>query len=331
MLVWSRLAPWRGITARTAENRAVQRNLAAFSLKYRQVEQACKMLEEISKQSAPRLAADYMTHVLHHTDPAWWQENGVYCTESWFIWEYCLRQGLVSAPEESPSPWEKEMVIRPENGKVHTCMRMLLRRDAQESRQGVLLLKPFGEPLPAELLRGCGFRVEEGYMVRRIGERSEPIMDRAAECACMLLENGCAVSVREPALRQQILERRFGEEYRYWVLADKAPDRLYLMYPYNEALSRYLYLAGGQWNGKYMVLSVTNADKVEEVINLYGFRVSRAAQRRIRAWNMAIEQADVYRKRKGKKRKTTETREDMFQRLLKREIEIPEDLRDSNE
>lgn len=318
-------------SAQTADEQALRQNLAAFSQQYRQIREACVMLETAANLKASCLAAAYMTHALHQTDLAWWRENGVYCTQSWFIWEYCLRQGIVHAPSDPPSPWEKELVIRPENETVRTCVRMRLRRDAQESSQGALLLKIFGEPLPGELLRSCGFRVEEKYIVRRVGERSAPLMDRAVECAGRFLENGCAVSVVEPALKQQILEQRFEAEHRYWVLAGKLADQLYFMYPYNEQLNRYLYAAGGQWNGKCMVISVTNAEKMEELIHLYGFRVTKEARRRIEAWNMAMEQASIYRIRKGKTRRNLETCEDMFQRFLKRKIEVPEDLRDSDE
>ena len=156
-------------------------------------------------------------------------------------------------------------------------------------------------------------------------------MDRCAEIGAFLLDHGYRVQVEEAAIRQKILSRDYEREHTHWVLAAPQQDQLLLRYPYDGALNRYVRMAGGKWNGREMQLSIRQAEKIEELIQLYSFRCTQDARKRLDIWRQALENATIYRQRPWKERHATPPPEDMFLQLLKRDRPIPPDLQEHDE
>ena len=168
---------------------------------------------------------------------------------------------------------------------------------------------------------------EEGVYIRRVSEHAAPIEERAAEHAAALLDCGYAVCVQEGSLRERILNRCFTPEHRYWILPAAQADRLQLVYPRDVRLHQYVCRAGGRWTGKRMEISICHTDRVEEMMQIYGFRATREARARMDAWQEAIARTTIYHQRQA--RKNAQKPQDMFQAMLERPRNVIDDLRET--
>lgn len=302
-----------------------------FATQYRDVLAACDALKTSSDPAA--LARDYLSLILNRENEIdWWRENGPYLTQPWFIWEYAVARGLIqSASEQAHETAWPLRVLKPEGCTKCKIVQLQLTRQISAPEHGRIRLFSIGddERLTA-LFVSMGFRTKDGVCARTIDSLSAPIADRAAELAVTLLENGYGVCVEEPLLESKILLRDFSPEQKYWVLAAPSPDKFKLVYPRNPRLHQYVCMAGGRWNGTYVEFPVCNADRLEELMRLYGFQADAEANHRLELWRQALEQATVYRRRGGKTRETV-VPEDVFQALLKQNPPILEDLLEDDE
>ena len=303
---------------------------ADFAIGYEGIREACKLLAGPAGRPSGQLAALYMTRVLEkEASPLWWHENRPYLAQPWFIWAYLSDQGLVRPPARLADeyPWH---VLWPEGESHGRCIRVSLEREALFPQQGTVVVRCDGEAALRPWMLSRGFlRDNEGYR-RPIDEAASPILDRAAEVCAALLAAGYPVLVEEEALKTMVLCESFEREHRYWVLEAPQADKLFLRFPRDQALNRYVRMMGGHWNGSYMELSIRDWDKLEELVDPYGFRLTRGAEQRLRAWRQAMDQATIYRPRRYKDRRDEAPPADFFKALMEREIEVPQDLLDGD-
>lgn len=270
------------------------------------------------------LAMAYVQSVLHRTDKDWWHENGHVLCESWFIWQYCVSNGLIEAGEEMLCT--PPVVLKPEGINVVGQAQILVERQVHHPRQGRIQICCVP---PASLLEQLGYAQREGIYVRRVDECAGSIDHRAAEAGDALLAAGYMLTMEDEALKTRIMSGDYEREKRCWIRETDRADMLRLTYPRDAALHRYVCMAGGRWNGKYVEMPIVYADRLDDLIRLYGFSVTEEAARRIEAWRRALRTATVYRPRKKRQEAVTKP-EDMFKQMMLRKTEIPPDLLDED-
>lgn len=301
-----------------------------LAMRYRDVLAACRSLESVADPVA--LARDYLNALFtRETQTDWWRENGVYLAQPWFIWDYGVAHNFIQPPSpahETPFPLR---VLRPESGARGVAVQLQLTREIAAPDHGrIRLFSACEDERYASLIVSMGYRTKDGVCARTIDSLCAPIVDRAVDLAVALLENGYSVCVDEPLLEDRILRRDFAPEQKYWVVAAPPPDKLKLVYPRDPRLHQYVCMAGGRWNGAYVEFPICNADRLEELMRLYGFRADAEAQHRLDLWRQALDQATVYRRRGGKTRESVSA-QDVFQALLKRNPPVLEDLLENDE
>lgn len=323
-----RLGIWLLVGTRTDKRLSESAEfMRRFAAAHDGVLEACALLEADSIMKAERLAAVYMRDVLaNHDERDWWADNEEFLAQPWFIRKYGETKDWFRARNDAHcvSPY----IIRPDEKEADTCVQLNIKRNASAPEQGLIsVVTPKSEAL-TELLRGMRYvLLRNGDFVRKIWEINGSIEERAVETGVILLEAGYAVQVAEHRLHDRILSGEYEAECPRWVYESQDPCVLYLRYPRDRSLHRYVCMAGGKWNGKHMEISINYTDRLEELARNYGFRFTLEARRRMDAWHVAMDQASIYRRRKQKNQQS-ETPEDKFKALLTRTIEVPEDLRD---
>ena len=275
--------------------------------------------------AARRLAARYVSALWERErELEWWQANGDYLAQPWFVLQYARAQGWLCAPEAAPAP--ELYALQPEGAALGRVVLSVKRRlDAPE--QGELELDATPPELPEELAHALHCtRLESGRYARAIREVHGAIVERAVELGVTLLEAGYELCVAERALRDRIAEGRFEPMHRYWIYEAAQPERLCLWYPWDARLHAYVRQAGARWTGRRMEIPITQASELHELALRYGFRFTVEAQRRLEAWHAASLYATIYRKRVRKP--DAAAVQDEFVRLLERPIRVPEDLYD---
>ncbi len=313
-----------------------------FILRYAEVAAACAQMEWLSDPS--RLARTYMTYVLHRErDSAWWHEFDGYVAQPWFIWSYARAHDLLEAADVPCTPAPRlPRVLCPEHEERSMHADIDIEHDISNGEEGVLQIAigeqdPTTDPdapwLPKEtedvqaiqaVLKTCGFRKKMGRFERKIGEMQSPILDRAVETACTLLDAGFRVSVWEPEIERRVLSCDYMPEHRYWIGETQRDSTLTLVYPRDATLHHYVLMAGGIWTGRRVEIDICRVNRIEELAQRYPFRATREARRRMDAWHEAMRGATIYRCQHGTQRHVNPR--DGFQRLLEREIVLPEDL-----
>ena len=303
---------------------------ASFAASYEAVYCACAELQTKTQQPPLELARRYMCAVLEEQALSWWTENGEYAAQPFFIWSYGCARGLIT-----PGAEEKDagyFILEPAQRMHEGVAYLRLLREPENPEEGALIVEyAQADEAFAQRMRQRRFKPMEGQGLfgRRVRENAAPLLDRGAEDAALLLEAGYAVCVTERALHDRIAAHTFEPEHFLWILTSNQPDRLRLIYPHVERIHRYVCKAGGKWTGKYMEIPICYADRLEELTQLYGFRITRGAQRRIEAWQEAVRRTTLYRPRTS--RAESVRTEDMFTRLLNAHIQVPDDLKDEHE
>ncbi len=292
----------------------------SFIRRFPAVEEACALFWD----DAQALAAAYAAHVLKmQTDSAWWRDNDRRLTEAWFIWRYAVQNGLIEDEADEPTDTPLIMKSEKETGQAQ----IFVERSVKRCGEGRILICCAPE---TDVLRALGYAEREGRYARRVDECAGGVMQRAAEAGETLLAAGYTLTLPDETLRDMIAAGDYAPEKRHWVGAAGRPDILRLTYPHDPTLHRYVCMAGGRWNGRYVELPISRADRLDDLIRLYGFCVTEEAEKRIAAWKHALETAQVYRPRKRPQSELPKP-EDMFRKLLSRETEVPRDLMDDDE
>lgn len=328
-MLLNRILPKRN--GRTDNSQAEMR--AAFAVRYRDVKRGCQELKDVIDLPPEQLARRYMSSVLDERhDEAWWKENYDYLTEQWFIYDYGLENGLIERNEKATDAMVKLYPIEPEATEHEGFVKMRLVRNVGDSACGMVLLEYMqAEDAFRDLARSMKFACREDRCARKIDETGGGICDRAVEAAVSLLQHGYRICVEEATLRERIIEEAFEPEYPYWVTEGSALDKLELRYPRDRQLHEYVYKAGGRWNGKTVEISICSAHLLDDVIRLYGFRMTEGAILRMEAWRETLEQTTIYRSRKRKDDQNEIQPVDRFKEMMDRKPQRIDDLYENDE
>lgn len=315
-------------TRREARKQAefyVRKARMGFAVRFQEVARACR---EIDGAPPKGLAARYMSGVMHAGyGPEWWHENGPFLTEAWFIYEYACENGLMERPQIVNSAPEM-YVLNPESVRHDGHVILRLERTPGQPAQGKLCVTcAQADRDYFRFVRRLGFQRGELGCVRHIGETEAPIVDRAAEVGASLLKEGYSVCVNEPALQKLILDEDYVPEHKHWIMEGRRIDTIELRYPWDKQLHAYVCRAGGRWNGKTVEMSICDSHKLDDLIRLYGFRITDGAQERMDAWREALKHATVYRSRK-RREQDNRTPVDQFELLMRRQVSVIDDLYD---
>lgn len=306
---------------------------AAFAIRYRDIVNSCQELNSVVDLPPNQLARRYMSSVLSkQTDAAWWQENSVYLTETWFIYEYSCENELIRPMDRPTEVTVYLFPIKPEPIVHEGLVRISLERTVGAASCGNIFLEySYADDVFRDLVRMMKFACKEERCVRAIDEMSGCICDRAVEVAVNLLQHGYQVCVEEPLLRDRILAEEYEPEHLYWISEGSELDKLELRYPKDKQLHEYVYKAGGRWNGKTVEISICNAHLLDDVIRLYGFRMTKDAKMRMDAWRETLEQATIYRARKRKDTQNEMQMVDRFKEMMDRKQQRIDDLYENDE
>lgn len=314
------------------EQAEICKGRAAFATQYPKVLSACRLLTGQGEIAPEHLARQYMSRVLRETDAAWWAENRVYLTDAWFVYEYACSNGLLTRREQQAQGDLNLFVIRPEHPSHPECVYLrALRRPAKTDCGKVVLRYVPDDTAFFKLIQRMGFESQKGRSVQTVGEAEAPIEDRVVEIAVELLQNGYPVCVNEPALHRRILAGEYEPMHRYWVVEGASIDLLELKYPWDKQLHEYVYRAGARWDGKKVEISICHSHMLDDVLRLYGFRVTAEAQRRMDAWREVRQNAAIYRPRRRKENISAQPLLDQFRQMLKERPQIIEDLYENDE
>lgn len=296
-----------------------------FIADYDKICRACSLFSD-----SPASAAEtYFSTVLsQETGIEWWRRNHLALVEPWFIVRYCREHQLLPERDE-PSPPVEPIVILPENASSIRRAQIGLERDMYYPEEGLLRIDSADNTALAEALQSMNFSPTAQGCLRKVGECSGSLPDRAAEAGLELLKRGYSLYLTDRDVADKIRIAQFTPVHRYWIRETSRPDILRLTYPRDKTLHQYVCAAGGRWNGKYVEFPIVCYDRLGDLIRLYDFHLTRTANQRIDAWQRATRQAVVYRVRREEEGKPRPTAEDVFQQLLAREIVVPDDLKDS--
>ncbi len=310
-------AGWQGAPA------AQRAHMRRFCLGYRAIHSACGLL--VTDGGA--LARAYMRHVLAQQGMPWWQAHASDAAQPWFIWQYACENGLVSPCEPGEGRLNVKLILPAENAQAKIVL-LQVERNAAQPEQGLVHLHCAADDLTQAQARALRCRYIPGGYVRRVDECGAPILDRAVELGIALLGQGIGVCVQEEGLHDRLLQEDFVPEHLHWVRAAQAPEWLWLTYPYDAALHGYLLKMGGRWTGKQLLLPVTASDRLQDIVRLYDFRLTRGAQQRLALWEEARSSATVFSPRRARNAPPQPGTMDRFRQMLEAQADIPADLRD---
>ena len=306
------------------EKRELLQAQRRFCCQMEQVEKACAFWEE---EKPGTLAGQYMAHVLsHQKQKEWWAENGEFLDQPWFIRRYCLDYHLADSTAAFQPPPLPLHLIRPEKT-LRGWIAIKMDRNPEAPQTGRILAECAYEKETWDCLKKLHFsRTHQGYCCF-IDECFSPIEERAAEYAAALLRQGYGVAVAEEKLKQRVLAGHFRPAHGHWIRETEHPELLQLIYPYDKTLHRYLCLLGARWENKRMLLPIHCAERLPDIIRLYGFRLTTEARRRLDVWEAAQAKAVVYRPRRKRQEAPASSR-DLFLEMLKDPPRLLPDLED---
>jgi hypothetical protein len=138
-----------------------------------------------------------------------------------------------------------------------------------------------------ELVKGLGYKWESNCWQRKLSTKNGTPQDRAAEAGHRLLAAGFLIRIYDEAIRAKAIsgdyepeytrwvQLRTGEKYTGWLAINwERPDDFY------KAAKR---IAGARWSKPSVVVPPENFEEVLDFAQMYGFKVSQAAQDAIEA------------------------------------------------
>lgn len=286
---------------------------------------ACTLFSDTPSENA----AAYCAAILkNETDPGWWQKHQNALTEPWFILRYCREHWLIEEKSDSACGIAP-IVICPEEADETRRVQLVLERDLHFPEEGYIRIDSTNDEALTEILQGLRFTLTERGYLRKVSECSGPLSDRAAEIGLELLKRRYTLYLTDSEAADRIRTGKIAPVHRYWIRETGQPEILRLTYPRDKVLHQYVCAAGGRWNGKYVEFPIVCYERLGDLIRLYDFHMTRTANQYIDAWQEATRQAVVYRTRREEEGKPRPTAQDVFHRLLGREIVVPDDLKDS--
>lgn len=318
---------------RRATNDELAEHRAEFIVKFGDVLKACQEMRCVIEPEPRQLARRYMSSVIKkRTDAAWWNENIACLTEPWFIYEYACDEGIIARSQPSGKQTMVLFTIEPEEKNHDGYVRIYIERKVGNPECGRIILEYACADDPfQEHVRSQKFEYTENQCARTIDGTGGGILNRAVETALVLLRHGYCICASEMLMKERILAEEYEPEHPYWVVEGSELDKLELRYPKDRQLHGYVYRAGGRWNGKTVEISICNAHLLDDLIRLYGFRITDGAKVRMDTWKETVENATIYRPRRKKDMQSEPPMVDRFRELMDRKPQIIDDLYENDE
>lgn len=294
-----------------------RRSSASLITHYREALSACKEIETHTEKTKTYLAGMYMKYIVSESDE-WKKENEAFLFEPFFVYDYLAEKGVIGRKETEP------MILHPDGERETGMSEIKIISSIENPDTGRIEVRPVFGDSPAKALWGMGFEKDDEKYVCVISDREAPLMDRAAEAGAMLIDRNIGVCVFNAELFEKIYARDYASVNRYRVFAPEDDREIAFAYPWNPALHRSLFRSGAKWNGRYVSMPLAGAEKIQDLILMYGFYIEPRAAKRMEDWL----NAEKYARTMPKNREILKEEEELVSRFLSRPIEIIEDLKD---
>ena len=282
---------------------------------------------------AEGMAKWYINHALQNQRKAvWWILNRNDLTAAWFLARYVEKylpgakkkdvqleervwQGSLLRPFQPRYPDYVELLLEPApKMREYGVMRMRYRKNAQLSTLAHQL--------------HMFWDAESLSYIRRVGEAGAPVADRLAQLGSSLLQAGFSLVVWDREVREMIRQNTFQPEYPLWIKAGESERTLEFLYPNNDTLlHRRIRSLGARWNGRLMEIDVWHWETVEEFAQVYRFRVTKEARKKVEEWRKAHNEAEAVAPAEGEPWRPI--RQDPLEMMMRLGRPVPEDLYDN--
>lgn len=222
------------------------------------------------------------------TEARWWIDHR-FCKYTSFreLLEKSAKEVKASRLEQTGVDAKIEATVRPEKPRTETVA------EIRALEKEVEINFPERRDDFRELVKGMGYRWDNGCWRRKLTAKNGTPQDRAAEAGHMLLGAGFAIRIYDEDTRQKAISGDYEPECTRWVqkrtegkydgwlaIGWKREDDFY------NAAKR---LPGARWSNPSMVVPPENFAEVLDFAQMYGFKVSEAAQGVIEAARYARE------------------------------------------
>lgn len=130
-----------------------------------------------------------------------------------------------------------------------------------------------------KIVKDLGYSWEKNKWSRKINTTTGSYVDRAAELANKLLNEGFRVAIPEINIKEKAVDGTYEKECKRWIYENKDTNKLSIKWRgYDENLySVSKKIKGAKWDKSSMLVHVQNYEQVEEFADMYGFKFTEAA------------------------------------------------------
>lgn len=239
-------------------------------------------------RNEPKLL-EAIEHIKSKTEARWWIDNRGMNMASEFkrLLESAAKEVKTVKVGPVANEAKIEATVRPEKPITETVAEIRALEDAVE------ISFPEKRDDFREVVKGMGFRWDDGCWRRKLNKKNGTPQDRAAEAGHVLLAAGFATRIYDEEIRDKAVNGGYEPECTRWVqlrTSDKYNGWLAISWGRDEdfytAAKR---LPGAHWSKPSVVVPPENFGEVLDFAKMYGFKVSDAAQAAIEAARYARE------------------------------------------
>jgi len=270
-------------------------------------------------------------HIKGKTEARWWIDN------RGMDMSYEFRRLLEDAakevkaekmqpPLEIVAEAKIEATVRPESPVTETVAEIRALEDAVE------ISFPERRDDFREVVKGMGYRWENSCWCRDLTAKNGTPQDRAAEAGHRILAAGFPVRIYDEVVRAKAIAGDYEQECTRWVqlrTSEKYNGWLAINWErsddFYKAAKR---IAGARWSSPSVVVPPENFEEVLDFAQMYGFKISEAAQEAIGAARVARENTLTVSVSKpaGRDRTTADGRPPMLE--VPKEVGVADEFKD---
>lgn len=222
------------------------------------------------------------------TEARWWIDHR-FCRYTDFreLLEKSAKEVKASRLEQTGVDAKIEAAVRPENPKTETVA------EIRALEKEVEINFPEKRDDFRKLVKDMGYRWDNGCWRRKLYAKNGTPQDRAAEAGHRLLGAGFVIRIYDESIRNKAITGDYEPECTCWVqkrTEGKYDGWLAINWGHDEDFySVAKRLPGARWSKPSMVVPPENFEEVLDFAQMYGFKVSEAAQGVIEAARYAKE------------------------------------------
>jgi hypothetical protein len=190
-----------------------------------------------------------------------------------------LKKEQAQAPKNIVDTAKIEATVRPENPKTETIAEISALENA------IKISFPEKRDDFREIVKGMGFKWDNGHWRRKLFIKNGTPADRAAEAGHKLLAAGFIIRIYDEDIRARAISGEYEQECTSWVqlrTGEKYTGWLAINWSRKDDFYRAAKrIAGARYSKPSVVVPVENYEEVLDFAQMYGFRVSQAAQEAI--------------------------------------------------